>query len=381
MLELFDYELLRILWWLILGILLIGFAIMDGFDLGVAILLPFVGKNDIERRTILNSIGPFWEGNQVWFILGGVSIFAAWPHVYAVTFSGFYFAMLLVLLAFILRPVGFDYRSKIEHKIWRRIWDYCIFISGFVPSLVFGIAVGNAIKGIPFSFNEFMVIENQISFFGLLTPFTLLCGLLSVTMIITQGASYLAIKTEGKIQERVRFIIKIIPFFTIILFAAGGFLLQFVDCYQLQEFAGTNAASNPLTKKVLKLKGCWYDNYQRHNWMMIAPALGFLGQIGLLLFSHMKQYGKAFISSSFSILGIISTVGLTLFPFLLPSSLDPNSSLIIWDSSSSKATLLIMLIAAICLIPIVLAYTSWVYHIMRGKVKEKDVVKNSKFLY
>ncbi len=138
MLEFFDYEILRIIWWVLLGVLLIGFAIMDGFDLGVGILLPFVAKTDIERRVVLNSVGPVWDGNQVWLILGAGAIFAAWPHVYAVTFSGFYFAMLLVLTALILRPVGFDYRSKIENKTWRCIWDYCIFIAGFVPSLVFG---------------------------------------------------------------------------------------------------------------------------------------------------------------------------------------------------------------------------------------------------
>ncbi|RYB55697.1 cytochrome d ubiquinol oxidase subunit II, partial [Legionella pneumophila] len=149
-----DYETLRIIWWLLIGILLIGFAIMDGFDLGVAMWLPWLGRTDIERRILINSIGPTWEGNQVWFILGGGAIFAAWPTLYALSFSGFYLAMLVVLLALILRPVGFKYRSKLDNPIWRAFWDWALFIGGFVPALIFGVAVGNVIQGVPFYFDE-----------------------------------------------------------------------------------------------------------------------------------------------------------------------------------------------------------------------------------
>jgi len=149
-----DYELLRIIWWLILGVLLMGFAIMDGFDLGVAMWLPFLTKTDIEKRIVINSIGPTWEGNQVWFILGGGAIFAAWPALYGLSFSGFYLAMLLVLLALILRPVGFKYRSKVDNARWRAAWDTALFIGGFVPSLIFGVAMGNVLQGVPFHFDE-----------------------------------------------------------------------------------------------------------------------------------------------------------------------------------------------------------------------------------
>lgn len=381
MIEFFDYEILRITWWLLLGVLLIGFAIMDGFDLGVGILLPFVAKKELQRRVVINSVGPVWDGNQVWLILGGGAVFAAWPFVYAVSFSGFYFAMLLVLLALILRPVGFDYRNKINNKSWKQFWDICLFISGFVPSLVFGVAIGNVLQGVDFSFDEFMVIENKIKFFDLFSPFALLCGLLSVFMLMGHGACYLAIKTEGKILKRVLRVLKISPIIVIFFFALGGMALSLVKGYSLVEFGGELADSNPLNKKVFAAQGVWYENYYKHSWMIIAPVLGFIGQIMVWIFAAKHHFGKAFIASSISIFGIISTVGLTMFPFILPSSLNPDASLMVWDASSSKFTLGVMLIAAVIFVPIILAYTSWVFSVLRGKITEKDIEKDSKFLY
>lgn len=381
MLEFFDYEVLRIIWWILLGVLLIGFAIMDGFDLGVAILLPFVAKKDIERRIVLNSVGPVWDGNQVWFILGGGAIFAAWPHVYAVSFSGFYFAMLLVLLALILRPVGFDYRSKINNKTWRKTWDFCLFISGFVPSLVFGVAIGNVLQGVPFGFNEFMVIENQITFLGLFSPFTLFCGVMSVTMIATHGACFLAIKTEDEIQKRALIFLRFSPLILIAMFACGGVFIESIDAYKITKFAGTLAESNPLNKEVIRQNGGWNDNFKIYPWMIVAPFLGFVGEIFTAIFVRIKAFGKAFIAHSLAIFGIISTVGLALFPFILPSSLNPNASLTIWDASSSYFTLSVMLVAAIIFVPLIIFYTSWVFLVLRGKVNAKTVEKDSKFLY
>ena len=381
MLEIFDYELLRIIWWILLGVLLIGFAIMDGFDLGVGILLPFIAKNDSEKRIVINTVGPVWDGNQVWFILGGGAIFAAWPHIYAVSFSGFYFAMFLILLALILRPVGFDYRSKIDKPVWRNFWDSCLFIAGFVPSLVFGVAIGNVLMGVDFSFNEFMVIDNQIKFFSLFTPFSLLCGFLSVVILTTQGACYLAIKTENEIQIRAIKLLKILPIIAIILYAIGGYFISTMDGYQLLSTANSLGDSNPLSKQVIKISGAWLNNYKQHSLFIIAPLLGFLGAIFVLVFAIFKQYGKAFISSSLSILGIISSVGLSMFPFILPSSLNPNASLLVWDASSSYRTLVVMLIAVIIFMPLILLYTSWVFHVLRGKVTKDDVKKNSNFLY
>ena len=381
MAEIFNYEVMRVIWWVLLGVLLIGFAIMDGFDLGTAILLPFIGKSDVERRIILNSVGPVWDGNQVWFILGGGTIFAAWPLVYAVSFSGFYYAMFLVLVALILRPVGFDYRSKINNKTWRTIWDYCLFISGLVPSLVFGVAIGNVLLGVNFSFDNFMIIENKIGFFELFTPFSLLCGLLSVSMLTVQGACFLSIKTEGDIQKRVKKLLNILPFINVALFAIGGLMLQKIDGYEITKILNNSADSNPLNKEVSRQAGAWLNNYSTYKWFIIAPILGFVGQIFAMILSHFKHDVKAFIASSLSVLGIISTVGLTCFPFILPSSLNPNSSLTLWDASSSYHTLVVMFIATLIFVPLIISYTSYVFMVLRGKVNAKTIDKDSNFLY
>ena len=197
-----DYTSLKLIWWLLVGVLLVGFAIMDGHDMGVGTLLPFVGKNDTERRVIINTVGPHWDGNQVWFITGGGAIFAAWPLVYATAFSGFYWAMLAVLWALFFRPVGFDYRSKIDNPTWRQTWDWGLFIGGAVPPLIFGVAFGNLFQGVPFSFDDHLVSTYSGSFWALLNPFALLCGVVSTAMITFHGAIYLAHRTQGEIQWR-----------------------------------------------------------------------------------------------------------------------------------------------------------------------------------
>ena len=199
-----DYEILRLVWWALLGTLLVGFAILDGFDLGVAVLHPFVALTDPQRRVTLNVIGPVWEGNQVWLILGGGAIFAAFPLLYAVSFSGFYLAMFLVLLGLVLRPAAIVYRSKIDALDWRRTWDWVFFVSGFVPALLFGVAFGNVLLGAPFRFDERLNIVYEGSLLDLLSPFALLCGVVSLAMITLQGASWLVLKTEGAVAFRAK---------------------------------------------------------------------------------------------------------------------------------------------------------------------------------
>ncbi len=377
----FDYEILRILWWCLLGVILIGFALMGGIDLGIGALLPFISKNNIERRIMLNVSGPTWEGNQVWFILGGGAIFAAWPFVYAVAFSTFYFALFLVLLALILRPVGFDFRNKIDNNKWRNIWDAALFIGGFVPSLVFGIAVGNVLHGISFSFNEMLVINNQVNFLSLFTTFTLLCGILSVAIILTQGAAFLTLKTESSIEARCRIVMLVVPFLSIVLFAIGGYMISQMKGYEILDYSGSAGPSNPLNKIVVAQTGLWLLNYDKYHWIVTAPILGFSGAFLVIIFAFTRRYVWAFLSSSLSIIGIISTVGLSMFPFIIPSNLNYSASLTVWDASSSKNTLLIMLVSVIIFMPIIIIYTTWAYKVMFGKVTALCIKEKDKSLY
>lgn len=375
-----DYETLRVIWWLLIGILLIGFAIMDGFDMGVAIWIPWIGKTDIERRVLINTIGPTWEGNQVWFILGGGAIFAAWPMLYALSFSGFYLAMLVVLLALILRPVGFKYRSKLENPTWRSIWDWCLFIGGFVPSIIFGVAVGNVIQGVPFTIDDSLRPMYTGTFLGLLNPFALCCGVVSLLMLAMHGAFFLQVKTEGVIQQRARACAKVCAFLMMALFVIGGIWVFYgINGYVLTHAVPHDGPSNPLYKQAAIQAGAWFANYKDYPITMAVPVLSLLAGFLAIVLARLPKV--AFVFSSLSVGSLIATVGVSMFPFILPSSTDPNSSLIVWDSSSSQLTLFIMLIATVIFLPIVLGYTAWVYRVLRGKVTEKTVMANQDSAY
>ncbi|WP_114835832.1 cytochrome d ubiquinol oxidase subunit II [Agrobacterium tumefaciens] len=381
--QLIDYEILRVIWWLLLGVVLIGFAVTGGFDLGTGALLPFVAKTDIERRVVINSIGPVWEGNQVWLILGGGAIFAAWPPLYAVSFSGFYLAMFATLFALILRPVGFKYRSKRESTAWRTGWDWALFIGGFVPALIFGVAIGNVLQGVPFHLNDDLrIFYDGTTLFELLNPYAILCGLVSVAMLIMHGAAWLVLKTDGPVAARARAFGSIAALATSVLFALGGvFLWLGIDGYRFTSDIVTDGPSNPLSKTVKVASGVWFSNYAAHPWMMLAPALGLVFPLVAFILFRARKEVLALLSSSLAIFGIISTVGLAMFPFILPSSVDPKSSLTVWDASSSHMTLFIMLVVALIFIPIIVAYTSWVYRVLWGKVDEKAIRDDSGHAY
>ena len=244
-----DYESLKILWWLFVGVLLIGFAVTDGFDMGVGALLPFLGKTDEERRVIINSVGPTWEGNQVWFITAGGATFAAWPLVYATAFSGFYVALILTLFALFFRPVGFDFRSKVEDPRWRNAWDWGLFVGGAVPATVFGVAFGNLLLGVPFHFDPTMQVYYTGSFIALLNPFGLLAGLLSLSMLTMHGAAFLNLKSEGEIQARARAALKLFAIATIVLFAAGGVWIAGIEGYRVVSMPPADTAFTPLADR------------------------------------------------------------------------------------------------------------------------------------
>ena len=369
-----DYATLKVIWWLLLGILLIGFAIMDGFDLGVGMLLPFVARSDIERRVVINTIGPVWEGNQVWLILGAGAIFAAWPALYAASFSGFYLAMLLVLAALILRPVGFKFRSKMPGPRWRSSWDWALFVGGAVPTLVFGVAFGNLLRGVPFRFDSALRASYGFGLFHLLNPFALLCGVVSVAMLATHGGAYLALKSEGAVARRARATSRIAALAWIATFAlAGLWLWRSGYGVAITGGAAPNGESDPLAKTAVLRAGAWFANYARWPAAMLAPALGLAAPALVAALAGRRRRLPPFLASSLGIAAVISTVGLSLFPFLLPSSSDPRSSLTVWDASSSARTLRIMLIATAIFLPIVLAYTVWVYRVLRGPVTSEYV--------
>ncbi|KWT74147.1 MULTISPECIES: cytochrome d ubiquinol oxidase subunit II [unclassified Variovorax] len=376
--ELISYETLRLVWWLLLGVLLIGFAVTDGFDLGTNMLLPFAGRNDLERRVIINSVGPVWEGNQVWLILGGGAIFAAWPQLYAVSFSGFYLAMFAILVPLILRPVAIKFRSKQEDAGWRARWDWTLFVTGLVPSLIFGVAMGNVLQGVPFRLEPDMRIFYEGSFFGLLNPFALLCGLVSVAMLLMHGSAWLQLKAQGPVAERARRFGSVAALLTLVLYALAGVVLWFwIDGYRVTSALPTGGPSNPLLKTVAHQPGAWFANYAARPWLWIAPALGLAGTLLAFLGMRMQREVLALLASALGIVGIILSVGASMYPFILPSSLDPRASLTVWDSSSSHLTLFIMLVVTAVFIPIIVAYTSWVYKVLWGKV-DADAIRDER---
>ncbi|MDR6499074.1 cytochrome d ubiquinol oxidase subunit II [Burkholderia sp. DN3021] len=377
-----DYATLKLIWWLLVGVLLIGFAVTDGFDMGATALLPFLGKTDEERRIIVNTVGATWEGNQVWLITAGGAMFAAWPLVYAASFSGFYFAMLLVLFALFFRPVGFDYRSKRPDPRWRAGWDWGLFAGGFVPALVFGVAFGNLLQGVPFKFDSDLRVTYYGSFWALLNPFALLCGLVSLTMLVAHGAAFIKMKTDGVIARRASIALRVASFLAVVLFVLAGVLIaSYIGGFHITNAAPTDTVANPLLKDVAAGSGLWLANYGEFPWMIAAPVVGIAGGLLALLLAGSKQEKTAFLCTGLMIVGVILTAGFSMFPFIMPSSLDPRSSLTVWDSTSSHKTLQVMLFAVIVFLPIVLIYTGWVYRVMRGKVTRQTLEENNHSMY
>ena len=372
----FDYETLRVIWWLLMGIVLIGFAVMDGFDLGAAAFVRVLAHDDDERRSLIETFEPFWEGNQVWFILGGGAVFAAWPYLYAASFSGFYFAILLVLLALIVRPVSLNFRNKVDDARGRAVWDGFITFTGVVPALLFGVAIGNLFLGVPLRYDETMRITYDGGLIGLLRPFALLVGLVSLTMILMHGATYLALKADAVIAQRAQRALNLLaPLYALLYFAAGAWLAFGVTGFRLDGNVITDGPSNPLLKQA-SIGGTWLANGPLGRWACVAAAIAIVAALITPLLARRGANLTAFATSSAAIAGTVLSAGFALFPFLMPSSLDPRSSLTVWDASSSHATLGVMLFVTAVLLPIIVAYTGWVYRVMRGRVSLEHIRKS-----
>mgnify|MGYP000977886023 FL=1 len=377
-----DYEFLRIIWWVLVIVLLIGFSVTDGFDMGVTALLPVAGKKEVEKRIMINSIAPHWDGNQVWLLTAGGAIFAAWPIVYSVAFSGFYIALFLVLAALFFRPIGFEYRAKIDNPTWRAVWDWGLFAGGFVPALVFGVAFGNLLQGVPFELNELSQVTYTGSFFALLNPFALLCGVLSLAMLVTHGANWLQMKTTAELRNRARAISQIGALVTLITFVLAGVWLSFKEGYVVTSVLDHFAPSSPASGKEVAVEvGAWFKNFNETPALWIFPALVVIGALLNVVASKANRCGFAFFFSVLTMAGVIITAAVSMFPFVMPSSTHPAQSLLMWDATSSELTLTLMFYLALIFVSISLLYTIWSYYKMFGRLDESFVEDNKNTLY
>ena len=377
-----DYEILRIIWWVLVIVLLIGFSVTDGFDMGVTALLPVAGKKEVEKRIMINSIAPHWDGNQVWLLTAGGAIFAAWPIVYSVAFSGFYIALFLVLAALFFRPIGFEYRAKIDNPTWRAVWDWGLFAGGFVPALVFGVAFGNLLQGVPFELNELSQVTYTGSFFALLNPFALLCGVLSLAMLVTHGANWLQMKTTAELRNRARAITQIGALVTLITFVLAGVWLSFKEGYVVTSVLDHFAPSSPASGKEVAVEvGAWFKNFNETPALWIFPALVVIGALLNVVASKANRCGFAFFFSVLTMAGVIITAAVSMFPFVMPSSTHPAQSLLMWDATSSELTLTLMFYLALVFVSISLLYTIWSYYKMFGRLDESFVEDNKNSLY
>ncbi len=380
--EFLDYAALKFIWWALIGFLWIGFAVTVGFDLGVAMILRYVGRTDIERRVAINAVAPHWDGNQVWLVLAAGALFAVWPNVYGTAFSGMYLAMMILLFFLIGRPPAFDYRSKLPSQRWRNFWDWILVVTGFVPALIFGVASGNLLLGMPFQFDEYIRGSWDGGFIDLLHPFAILAGLLAVVMFLMQGATYLMVRSDAKVYSRAQNVAKGAALLVIVIFAIEGLWITFgIEGMRVTGGLEPGGVANPTLKTVEVAVGAWMDNYSKYPLTMIAPLLGFVGAIGAFLLSKLGKATFAFWFSSMSIIGIILTLGFSLFPFIMPSSLNPNHSFTVWDSVGTELTLTVSFWAAIVFVPIILMYTSWCYNKMWGPQTVESIKENEHTLY
>lgn len=371
----FDYATLKIIWWFFISTLFVIFFILGGRDFGVCMLLPIIGKTDEERRLLLNSVGPTWDGNQVWLITAGGATFAAWPLVYASAFSGLYAAFFLVLLSLILRPPGFEFRSKLKSLTWRTIWDYSLFTSGFVPVLVFGVALGNLLLGLPFYFSENLQSHYDGNFFQLLNPFAILFGLASTMIIGLHGGTYLQKKLPNFFKARIIKTNTIAGISFIVIFILIGLYLRLkINGFNLASIEDVNIGIIPLHKEVIQVTQGWFKNYYRFPLLWCLPVVALTTTLFAIISSNANKNKTAILMSTMAITFALLTANATLFPFILPSSINPNHSLTLWDSTSSYRTLHYMFWVTIVFLPIVLGYTFWAFRVFTGKLDQKSAL-------
>lgn len=379
-----DYEVLKFLWWVILGCILVVYAATAGFDIGVTTILPFL-KKETDRRIALNTSAPTWDGNLTWIVFAGGGLFVVWPVVYSTAFSGMYAAILLILFPHFLRPPGYEYRSKVDSPRWRRMWDVGLFLSGVIPVFCFGVATGNCFIGFPFNFNEItMRLDYTGDFWGLLNPLGILAGIVSVCMVVLHGATYLQRRTEGQLRETARKIVFYAGFAMLIFFTIAGTLIVFhVPGYELVSGGMGNIAA--FDQKVTHMTtGAWFDSYFKYPWKFYAPVTAYVGIVMAMLTTYLRSVKFAFWWSALAVAGTIATSGFTLFPFIMPSSTNPDQSITMWNATSSQYALNIMFYVGTVLLFIIMAYKIFAYHSVWGKkstITEADLIENEHTFY
>lgn len=367
------YVILKVVWWALLGVLLMGLGVMVGMDMGIGVGLRWYGRSDGERRAVINMIAPHWDGNQVWFILGGGAVFAAWPTIYATAFSGLYVVMLVLLWSMIVRPLAFEYRSKLPSRRWREFWDWMLFVSGAVPMIVFGAAMGNMLEGVPFHFSWDMVSYYTGSFVDLFNPFADLCGLMALALALYQGSAMVMGRGEGVIRQRASRLLTWAGLTALGLFSVCGIWVTQLSGYLVTGGDTPGGPAIPLHKTVKMESGLWLHNFIVYPFLWLLP---FAVYAALLFGIAAARRGRPHVSwwlGATAWIGTLATLGAAMFPFMMPSSSDPNQSLTVWDASSSAVTLAWMLGFTVVFIPVVASYTSWAFWKMRGKVTPESV--------
>ncbi len=379
-----DYTVLKVLWWIILGCVLVVYAATAGFDSGVTTIMPFL-KSEDERRVALNTSAPTWDGNLTWIVFAGGGIFVVWPAVYATAFSGLYFAMLLILFPLFFRPPGYEYRSKLDSHAWRRMWDIGLLVSGIMPVFMFGVATGNCFVGFPFHLDPITLrIFYTGDLWGLLNPLGLLAGFTSVLMVIMHGGTYLQRRTEGNIARVAKRCIYWSGTLLFILFSISGVLIVFYTPGYKLVSQPLHPTLNILGNVVVLDKGGWFTSYFQYPWKFFGPIAAYCGIAGAMWATYHKWKNLAFWSSVTAVAGIVGTSGFTLFPFIMPSSTNPNESFTVFNAVSSQYGLNIMLYVGVVLFAIIIAYKLFAYHSIWGKqsiLTVEDLRKNEHTFY
>lgn len=394
-------DVLQIISWLVVGVLIFLVAATVGFDFGIGILAKFVGKNDYEKRAIINTVGPTWDGSQVWFITAGGAIFAIWPQVYATSFSGLYIAILVVLWGLFLRPPAFEYRKKIDSDKWRNFWDWMLLLGSIIPIVVMGVAVGNLYLGFPISYDDtarliYGTVTNGqyqsmwFTLLNLLTPFALLFGVFALNMALMHGSTYGKLRTEGVLRDRFKRISNVTAVIYIVLLIIAAIWISFIPGYQYTtdpSFAyASDVLNHAFTAGQITSAHSWYYNFNHaHVWMWFAPILTFVGAILVIVFNNKDKDGSAFLASLASLLGAVLTVGFALFPFIMVSNVgDYKYSLTVFNASSSQLSLIGILVAAVIILPIVFSYTFFVYKKMWAngrRISAEEIKAHSHEMY